>query len=1113
MADYKVSARVEADTSRFKRQIDTAKRAVENLKRTRGDVEITADISKLRAAIRRAKEMMRSFKNDKTKVNLDADASAATSKINRLKLMLKSIPNKIRTKVSVDLDKNQLAQFAKEFDRIKGASDKFDNRMQAIANSIRTFGTVIGNQIKGSLIASFSAAIPVIATLVPAVMAVGNAIAVVGGGAIGAAGAFGILYTGVAAFAGMATTAIKMLNDGTIEASDATGEYEDSLSGLKSAWESVVSSNASSIFYAMAAGMRAATSAVQQLTPFLSGVAKVVELNAQKFHSWVTTSSTAAKAFKMLNTVGVQIFNDMLSAVGRFGDGFVNVFTQFAPLFKFVSQGFQNMATDFQAWASSMSTAKGIENFINYTKTNLPIIGKIFGNTFLGLFNLFKAFGTNSQSIFVGLEKLTNSFKKWSETVGASNGFQKFMEYVSTMAPKVLGLIGGLVMALVNFGIAMAPIGAAVLGVVTAFAQWIAKLFETNPAIARLLGIAITLGGILMAVIPTVIQLATAFTEVILPIMRMIQAGTLVAKIMQGVALVFGMLTSPIAIAIAAVLALAAVFIYLWTTNEGFRNAVIAIWEQIKTFISTAVQIISSVVMAIWGALVAWWQANNESILNVVTTVWNFISTLINSVITAVSTFVMAVFGALVAWWQANNQLILQTIQTVWNLIAPVVTAAINIVVNIIKVGWELVKTVTQVAWNALVTIIKVVWTIITTAVQVAITAIGAIIRAVMQVINGDWQGAWNTIKAAAQTIWNLIKSAAITIFNALKTGVLAIWNALKSGTMSILNALKGLVQAVWNGIKAVVQSVMNVIKSVVTSIWNAIKAVVTSVVNAIKAVITSVFNAIKSFIQSSLNGWKMIITSVWNAIKSLITSVVNAIRSVITSVFNAIRSVIQSVMSGIQSVIQNAWNTIKSVVTNAVNTLKSAVQDGFNNIKNIVQNTIGQLPGIISGKAGEMLSAGTELIAGVLNGIKNKANEVIGYVKDLAGKISGAFKSALSIHSPSRVMIGIAKYIPIGAAKGIAQYSSTAVKEAVALANGVSKAFDPSIRADFSSVGQDLKNATASVGLQASQSFQQNINVPQSNVNITMDINNDALVAIVDEQHADNSSFKKFNT
>nr|WP_311047470.1 hypothetical protein [Staphylococcus epidermidis] len=54
-----------------------------------------------------------------------------------------------------------------------------------------------------------------------------------------------------------------------------------------------------------------------------------------------------------------------------------------------------------------------------------------------------------------------------------------------------MDLIGNIVRVLVAFGTAMAPIASVILKVVTALAGFIAKLFETHPAIARMVGIGI----------------------------------------------------------------------------------------------------------------------------------------------------------------------------------------------------------------------------------------------------------------------------------------------------------------------------------------------------------------------------------------------------------------------------------------------------------------------------------------------------------------------------------------------------------------------------------------------------------------------------------------------
>ena len=76
----------------------------------------------------------------------------------------------------------------------KGLED-YSNSLDSLANDIRSFGTVFGNMIKGSLLSNISLLVPAIASVVP-LMAVLNALGVVAGGALGVAGAFGVAGAG-----------------------------------------------------------------------------------------------------------------------------------------------------------------------------------------------------------------------------------------------------------------------------------------------------------------------------------------------------------------------------------------------------------------------------------------------------------------------------------------------------------------------------------------------------------------------------------------------------------------------------------------------------------------------------------------------------------------------------------------------------------------------------------------------------------------------------------------------------------------------------------------------------------------------------------------------------
>jgi phage-related minor tail protein len=252
----------------------------------------------------------------------------------------------------------------------------------------------------------------------------------------------------------------------------------------------------------------------------------------------------------------------------------------------------------------------------------------------------------------------------------------------------------------------------------------------------------------------------------------------------------------------AAVAAVVVILKYLWETNEGFRNAVTAVWEAISSVINTVVGEISNSIMSIFGTVVTWWTENQELIRSITDAVWNGISAIISAV--------MTVIGPLIEGEWNNIQIITST---VWEVIKTVVETAINVVLGIIK--------------------------------------------AVMQILTGDWSGAWETIKSVGETIWNGIASVIGTIFNGIAQVLSNIWNTISTVASTVWNGIKSTLSGLFDGISSSVSSVFNGIRDTISNIWNSIKSTASSVWNGIKDTIGNAINGAKDLVGSAIEAIK----------------------------------------------------------------------------------------------------------------------------------------------------------------------------------------------------------------------------------------------------------------
>ncbi|WP_306431289.1 peptidoglycan DD-metalloendopeptidase family protein [Staphylococcus hyicus] len=742
-------------------------------------------------------------------------------------------------------------------DAMKGDFAKTIVRINRIGTAFRNIGEVAAGAFKGIILSVLPAIIPIAAVATTSVMAIGSSLGAVAGGAVGLGGAFGIALVGIKLFASQGAYALKMLEDGTLQVTNEVLNYQGVLEDLKATWEGLIAQNQAQIFNTMTNGINAAKFALVTLNPFLTQTAKYIEDASVKLEKWVTSSDNAKAAFDLLNQQGPLIFQNLLNSAGYFGDGMTRIFTAFGPLFTWTAQGIENLSKKFNDWANSSQAQKGIEDFINYSKTNLPTLGSIFGNTFLGIIELFKAFSGQTEWALGGLDNLTQRFRNWAETLDETQSFKDFISYTRANAPVVGQFIGNLVSVLVEFIRAAAPVGEIVLKISTAFLGWIAYMMKTHPFIAQTIGGLVAMSGAL--------KLITIFLGLFLsPLGRLknflmlfigvLGKSTLAAKLF-GLALRF--MTGPIGIAITVIGALVGALIYFYKNNETFRNFVNNAWNSIK---NTAVMV--------FGFL-----------RNFIINVWN-----------GIKTGVLTIFNL----WLTGVRFYLNLIRTVftfvWNGIKNFVVGAAVAIYNGVRMRFNQLSAAIRFIISTLRNFLITAWSYIKNAV------VGFVVSL------------YNNVRMR----FNQLSSSIRFIITSLRNFLFMIWNFIRTTIVRIATSLFNGVKYRFNQLSAIVRQIIANLKSWLTSTWNTIKSNVTGIVSRLWTSVRNTFNRFSAVTKEIFRNLGGKIRSIWNGIKDAVVDTVGRLWSNVKRTFNNMKNGISTVTDKIKGLIGGLTKSIK---------------------------------------------------------------------------------------------------------------------------------------------------------------------------------------------------------
>lgn len=363
-------------------------------------------------------------------------------------------------------------------------------------------------------------------------------------------------------------------------------------------------------------------------------------------------------------------------------------------------------------------------------------------------------------------------FNKLTGAINNSNGVAQSM--AETMQNNLNGKLTQLKSALegvaISFGEVLTPMLMKVVESITNVVQKFANLDEgTRKLILTIGAIAASIGPLLLVIgkLVTTGSKIAGWGKGVAAAMKGVMAGT------KGIGAVMTAVFGPggvIIAVIAGIAALVAGFIYLWNTNEDFKNFFINTWNAIVEFMTPILEYLKTVIVQCWVDITTMLQPYIDGIKTFIVEAWNFILTTIVPILNNIWSAIVTAWQYIWETLQPILSQLKETISAAWDFILSIIKIVLDKISNTVKVGFEVLKsiftTVTNIIktiWNnfgdIIVSKIKNVWDTVAGVFRGASQVLQGIFQTLTGLLTGNWSKCWEGIKNIVSGVWNSITS------------------------------------------------------------------------------------------------------------------------------------------------------------------------------------------------------------------------------------------------------------------------------------------------------------------------------------------------------------------
>lgn len=258
--------------------------------------------------------------------------------------------------------------------------------------------------------------------------------------------------------------------------------------------------------------------------------------------------------------------------------------------------------------------------------------------------------------------------------------------------------------------------------------------------------------------------------------------------------------------------------------------------------------------------------------------------------------------------------------------------------------------------------------------------------------------------------------------------------SGLNTSASSYLQALQVDSNTAFQTVQSNASAISSSTAAAVSGNYSTMSGNATGSANSMQGSTTSAFSTMQSNAESSSQAVANAVTSNFKNAETAAKNAMNGVSKAVTDGMNKVNQAATSGGNKMAQTFDSALNKVKSYVQQGMTAVSSAFNSGMNQAVSVSSSANSQIVSIFNTLASHLHSVGVHAGSGLYNGLASMAGSLYSLAYSIASNIASVMRSALDIHSPSRVMKSIGGFTGEGMYIGMSDW--------VRRINGVAKQY-----------------------------------------------------------------------